>query len=63
MAGMTPKPPSRRQIELATAYKAGSEGDRKTFTRALIERRAASYAAMLAAYRRGQARKEPPCPD
>lgn len=44
---------TRRQIELAIAKTAGYENDKKTFTRLVVERRSASYAALLKAWEIG----------
>ena len=48
------KTPSRRTIEISVARSCGLNGHRETFTRWLVQRRAASYAAMLDAFRGGE---------
>lgn len=46
--------PTKRETELDLARKAGYEGDTKTYVRALVERRTASYAALKAAWQQGE---------
>ena len=48
------KTPSRRTIEISVARSCGLNGHRETFTRWLCNRRAASYAAMMEAFRGGE---------
>ena len=45
--------PTKREIELGIARSAGYHDDARAYTRALVERRTASYAALKAAWNQG----------
>lgn len=50
--------PTKREIEIAIARRAGYERDGAAYARILVERRCASYDAIKSAYRQGYIARE-----